>query len=403
MKKFLPFVSFLLVAACSLGQTTISRFTWDAAPLTKADVGPDALSVSGLATSSTGGVSGTNGLNPGTSNVNIDLVLPGSYFNLPAIDISVDFRREESQASFFYRGSYFDFGMNGGKLGVTFMVKPGESATTINSGNIYNIPDDHSFHHYRFSYDNNLGTGKVWVDGVVVYTYTGTAGAPLYWTGAGNITIGKDMDATGRNITVLDNLVVQNPSAGAALPLELLSFNAEAKNNTGVITWSTAKEMNVAGFQLERSFNATDFITIKNITATNNFNLTNYYRSIDSTPSKSLVYYRLKMIDVDGKVTYSPVKAVNFGTTENKTQISCYPNPTTDYINIRVNNNMPGEYRYNIVSMSGQVISSNTVSLAAGSQEIKVDLTKTGLKGIMMVQLINKQSNSSESFKIVRN
>jgi hypothetical protein len=63
---------------------------------------------------------GTKGLNPGAGSNDINIVLDGSAFNVPSIDIYIDFRREETQATFFYRGSYFDFEMNSGSLGVKF-------------------------------------------------------------------------------------------------------------------------------------------------------------------------------------------------------------------------------------------------------------------------------------------
>jgi len=88
MKACILFLSFLLLVLAVNSQALLSRFTWESAPVTKAVIGPDAISVSNAATSSTGGVAGTKGLNPGAGSVNIDLVLPGSYFNVPAIDIS---------------------------------------------------------------------------------------------------------------------------------------------------------------------------------------------------------------------------------------------------------------------------------------------------------------------------
>ena len=98
-------------------------------------------------------------------------------------------------------------------MSVSFQVKNGATSTTIDSGNIYAIPDDHSFRTNRFNCDNNTGIAKVWANGVVVYTYNGTAGTPRHRTGAGNVIIGKDMDATGRNVPVLDNLIIQKSSA----------------------------------------------------------------------------------------------------------------------------------------------------------------------------------------------
>jgi hypothetical protein len=260
MKRIVPFlISFFSIAAH--GQV-ISKFTWDSNPVTQAAVGPNAISVSSSATSSAGGVNGTNGLNPGTPTQNVNLTLTGSpYFDIPAIDITVSFRREENQASFYTRGSNFDFGMNGGNLYVNFTLNKGSGASTtvISSGSVYSMPDDHTFHVYRFRYDNSTGLANLWADNTVVYTYNGKAGYTLNWTNAGNVVIGTNMDATGNNVAILDNMIIQNPALGgtSSLPLTLLSFTADAKANNAVLNWSTTQELNTAAFVVERSVDGT--------------------------------------------------------------------------------------------------------------------------------------------------
>jgi hypothetical protein len=194
---------FLFAVTVATKAQVVSRFTWSSLPLTTADVGPNGTSVSTSAYSSFIGGSLGYAINPGLPTMNVDLVVPGSpVFDLAGMDLDLYFRREENVASFFRRGSAFNFGINGGFLYVTFTTTQGSTPgdITINSGNIVTIADDHAFHHYRFFYDNNTGVANVYVDGVVVYTYNGVAGRPLSWTGAGNVVIGADMDATSRDI-----------------------------------------------------------------------------------------------------------------------------------------------------------------------------------------------------------
>ena len=398
MKKILPYLILTLLTLNS-GAQIISRFTWETNPTT-AVVGANAISVSSYAT-----VSKTDkkdkGLNPGNGSNDIDLVLEGTPFNVPAIDISVDFRREESQATFFYRGNYLSFGMNSGNLAVSFQLVNGASYTTINSGNAYAIPDDHSFHTYRFNYDNSTGVAKMYADGNVVYTYNGTAGTSLYYTGAGNVTIGKDMDATGRNVAILDNLVIQK-YANALLPLQLLSFSANAKNSYAVLDWNTTQEVSVTAFVVERSADAAVFSAIKNINAVNGYSAINKYQFTDSMPVGPVAYYRLKMINDDGTFTYSAIKSVTV-TSSSKSAISVYPNPTTDYITIKMNNAAAGQYHYTVSSITGQAIYSAETTLANGYNQIKIDLTKTTVKGVVVIHISNVQGNASETFTIMKN
>ena len=392
----------LVVVFLSLnsGAQIISRFTWESNPATIAIAGPNALSISSYASSTTGGKSGTRGLNPGDGRNDINLVLDGSVFNIPAIDIAVDFKREESQASFYNRDSYFDFGMNGNNLSVNFRITNGTSFTSINSGNIYSVPDDHNFHNYRFNYDNNTGQAKVWVDGGLVYSYTGISGAPLYWTGAGNVTVGKNMDGNAKNIAILDNFIVQK-YANALLPLKLLDFNAEAKNKLAAVKWTTAEEINVASYIIERSSNGTAFTAIGSVAAANGYSNSNYYQFTDSLPFSPVSYYRLKMINNNGSFTYSAIKTVSFAVASSTT-ISVFPNPTADYATIKMTNAVAGKYLYTVSSVTGQPVAAATVQLGSGAQQMQIDLTKTTIKGILVIQVQNLQTNTSTSFSVIK-
>ncbi len=399
MKNVLLIITIFFLSL-NAGAQIISRFTWEINPATVAIAGPNALSISSYASSTTGGKSGTRGLNPGDGRNDINLVLDGSVFNIPAIDIAVDFRREESQASFYNRDSYFDFGMNGNNLSVNFRITNGTSFTSVNSGNIYSVPDDHSFHNYRFNYDNNTGKAKVWVDGGLVYTYSGIAGAPLYWTGAGNVTVGKNMDGTAKNIAILDNFIVQK-YANALLSLKLLSFDAEAKNKFATIKWTTTEEINAASYTIERSSNGITFSAIAAVPAANGYSNGNYYQVTDSLPFSAVSYYRLKMINNDGSFSYSDTKTVSFGAA-NTTTISVFPNPTADYANIKMTNAVAGKYLYTVSAVSGQPVAAATVQLSNGTQQIQIDLTKTTVKGVLLIQVINLQTNACTSFPIIK-
>lgn len=400
MKTFLSIVLTLVVL--NANSQIISKFTWDSNPVTKAAIGPDAISVSSAATSSSNGISGTNGLNPGTPTMDINLTLTGSYYDVPGLDVSVYFRREENEASFFKRGSNFNFAMGGGNLSVTFMVSNGAGGSvTVNSGNIYSIPNDHTFHNYHFRYTASTGVANVWVDGNVVYTYTGTTGRDMYWTGAGNAVIGSMMDAAGHNVAVLDNMVIQNSAAALMLPVQLLSFTAEQKNNAVVLNWSTSREVNANSFEVERSVNGSTYTTIDQVNAKGGYSITNNYSSTDAKASTGVNYYRLKMIDIDGKFTYSDVRKINLS--NSKTSISVFPNPTTDFVTLQVNSNQPATYQYTVFTVEGKMLMNGTSQLASGTQQIKLNLTSTTQKGILTIQLKNMNTNSAEIFRVVKN
>jgi hypothetical protein len=248
-------------------------------------------------------------------------------------------------------------------------------------------------------YDNNTGIAKVWVDNSVVYTYTGVSGRPLYWNNAGNVVVGTNMDGYGKNITILDNLIIKNPAA-SSLPLKLLSFTAAAKGSSAVLNWSTTQEVNSAGFVIERSADGASFSAIKTIAAANQYNSTSNYSYTDNAPIAPISYYRLKMMDTDGSYTYSAIVQVSFDAA--KASIRCYPNPTTDYIHVQVDNGQNASYRCTVSSLDGKTLAASTLSLSAGVQQTTINLSAISAKGVLLVQLYNASNNTVESFKVVK-
>ncbi len=402
MKRMLLTLIVLFMMLTGYSQV-ISNFTWDSNPVTQATVGPNATSVSSVATSSPGGAT-NNGLNAGKPTTDINLIIPGSpYFDVPGIDISVDFRREEAVASFFKRGSNFDFGMNNGNLTAKFTISNGSNGTTVvNSGNVYAIPNDHKFHRYRFLYNSSTGKAYITVDGQNVYTYTGTAGRVLSWNNTGDITIGYQMDGTGNNVAILDNLLVQNVPVNAALPVKLTSFTAQAQNNMVVTRWTTTQEENMSGYVVERSADGISFTTLKTIGASGNYNTSTQYASIDSTPLSPVGYYRLKMVDIDGSFTYSDIRTVNMSSNTANVKVSCYPNPAIDHVVMTISNNEAAQYRYSVVSMDGKIQQTKTVLLQRGAQQVTVNLNNAA-QGILFIKLENTNNNTVQSFKVIKN
>lgn len=130
-----------------------------------------------------------------------------------------------------------------------------------------------------------------------------------------------------------------------ALPVELSLFTAEVKNNTVLLKWSTATEVNNYGFEVERKVlsqqytfaNSTNagFRKIGFVEGNGNSNSPKEYSYTD----KNLVggdkfQYRLKQIDNDGKYEYSEIIEINFIPTEFALYQN-YPNPFNPFTKIR--------------------------------------------------------------------
>jgi hypothetical protein len=117
------------------------------------------------------------------------------------------------------------------------------------------------------------------------------------------------------------------------LPIELLSFEASLNDNGSIqLNWITLSESNNDFFTIEKSTNANDWQVVKEIEGNGNSTEEIRYQTYDHNPYTGVSYYRLKQTDFDGKYSYSQIISVEV---DKREEISVYPNPTTDKVNIK--------------------------------------------------------------------
>ncbi len=110
----------------------------------------------------------------------------------------------------------------------------------------------------------------------------------------------------------------------AVLPVELSAFNAQKENCNVRLSWTAESELNFSHYELQRSSNGISFRTIKSIQAVSR-DQTPTYQYLDEATGK-INYYRLKMVDLDGRIDYSKTLNVNVNCYDDKDMI-IFPNP----------------------------------------------------------------------------
>lgn len=85
-------------------------------------------------------------------------------------------------------------------------------------------------------------------------------------------------------------------------PVNLTSFTWTKKNNGIELTWETRNEIDVQQYEVESSTNGTDFRQIGIVKANNSRTY-----SFNHLTSENKFFYRLRILDVDGKFEYSKI------------------------------------------------------------------------------------------------
>jgi Secretion system C-terminal sorting domain len=150
------------------------------------------------------------------------------------------------------------------------------------------------------------------------------------------------------------------------LPVKLTSFTAHDEATDVSINWGTATETNSSKYIIERSTDAYNFDEILEQPAAGNSTQHLDYHAVDAHPLPGNNYYRLKEIDIDGKIQYSDVVSVKYsGTTAEPT---IYPNPATNLVTISIGS---GEiYQYQLLDMLGNTARIGEISQAAHQIDI---------------------------------
>ena len=171
------------------------------------------------------------------------------------------------------------------------------------------------------------------------------------------------------------------------LPLQLLSFKAYLQEKKVKLDWITSSEVNTKEFVVQRSADRNNFTSVDTVPAAGNSSTQRNYATIDPQPLQGFSYYRLKMIDIDGKFSYSPIAMIVIS----GDPVVLYPNPATDKITI--NTGGVKVHSYMMFEASGRKVKTGSVSDRIFSVDIS-DLAQ----GSYMLQLATEGGSKNFTF-----
>ncbi len=194
----------------------------------------------------------------------------------------------------------------------------------------------------------------------------GTAIAP-----ASTITRGNPSSATfaGAPLTVgFSQLVIAQTGTVGSLPIELIRFEAERANRQEVqLRWATAIERNNKGFEVERLLEGeTAFVNVGYVDGKGTTtNLSTYYL-VDPNSFTGISYYRLKQIDLDGSIQYSPTRAVAGLVAPSGDGMTVFPNPTAGALNFQILEPLaPTPVHIRLTDAQGRVVREHSLTISS--------------------------------------
>jgi hypothetical protein len=185
-------------------------------------------------------------------------------------------------------------------------------------------------------------------------------------------------------------------SVVSILPVRITGFSGNKNGKAAELNWNTASEDNSAWFVIEKSSDNRSFAAIDSVKAAGNSNNLRGYSYSDNSLKSGANYYRLKMVDADGRFQYSIVVSI-IGDKNAKT-LTVYPNPvrnngSTFLAHAKAN----GKESLKVYNMSGILITQQ--SIAKGSESTTLNLQRF-TKGVYYIVLQNDMEKQTQKLLI---
>jgi hypothetical protein len=225
--------------------------------------------------------------------------------------------------------------------------------------------------------------GSTWDEAGTGGSFTGTATAGT---------------VTRTNVTAFSPFTLANTAGNQnPLPVTFGNIKGYAKNGGIQIDWIIYSEYNVDHYEIERSANGgQQFVTVGQTAARNTNNQTEY-GWLDATPGNGINLYRIKSVDLDGKISYSMIIKVNL--TFSGGDILIYPNPTQKgNVSFQLSDLHKGTYTLKVINSGGQEILRQKFEHEGGLFSQTISLPAGIKSGMYNLQLINGNEVRNKTF-----
>jgi hypothetical protein len=267
------------------------------------------------------------------------------------------------------------------------------TSTSITSGQTVDFTVQSSQSGMLFSLrDNadatNLGVSKFGTGSNLILTST-----PFNTVGVYIVRI-KSTSFSGANC---ESYTTATVTVTSPLPVNLISFDAHFENSAVSVIWKTASEQNVSHYEVERSYDGNIFNRIGTINS-GNYSSAHQYSFVDNNISSDIIYYRIKIVDADGKIKYSKIVVVRvskFLTIE-----TVQPNPFKDGFEIKINSVKETNINIKLTDIVGRIISEQKTDLRKGSNSLNITQLEKLPGGVYL--LIVKSNEQTFTSKLIK-
>lgn len=174
------------------------------------------------------------------------------------------------------------------------------------------------------------------------------------------------------------------------LPVQLMTFTGTKQNASVVLNWQTASEQNTSYFEVQRSNDGQNFITLSQVRASGNSNSAKDYSFTDVKP-RPVNFYRLRIVNTNGTSSLTRVLMIRFA---DLVHMEVFPNPARNSVTIQVTQ-PSGVVAVQVTDISGRLV--KQMQLRSSGTTLSASLDISSLPGGMYFIRVN-----DETMKIIK-
>jgi Secretion system C-terminal sorting domain len=186
------------------------------------------------------------------------------------------------------------------------------------------------------------------------------------------------------------------PSTLISLPSTGVTLAAALNGNDVSLNWKTLTEVNSKSFEIERSTDGINYVKIAEKAAAGNSTSDINYSYLDPNMTAKTYYYRLRMVDIDSRFTYTNIAIVRKSSVKS---IRVFPNPVTEYMNIEFSN-AKGAYTVSLFNQAGQEVQSRKTDINSTVQYVRIEKGSL-LTGMYYVRITNTSTGEVFNEKLI--
>jgi hypothetical protein len=181
------------------------------------------------------------------------------------------------------------------------------------------------------------------------------------------------------------------PPPSIVLPITDIKINAIANKIFNTIQWQTALEIDVQKLVVEKSTDGITFFEIGSSTPKGNNGTYSYN---DAAIQKTKTYYRILVVDIDGKKTYSSiVNIIN----DNSTTFICYPKLASNTVNLQWEAKENKSTVVTVIDNVGRVLLLKKLNSLVGYNKTTINIDALS-KGQYFIRMNDGNNKITESF-----